>query len=85
MSTVGSADSSQQPIEVETFVDGHAVDQVLGITADHYQHWLHSWLNELAPQFSPIDAYELTMPKFNSSTPTTGSSPSPQTCFLLQR
>jgi probable rRNA maturation factor len=59
MSTASSAASSQQPIEVETFVDGHAVDQVVGITAEDYQHWLHRWLNELAPQFSPIDAYEL--------------------------
>jgi probable rRNA maturation factor len=51
--------TAQLPIQVETFVDGGAVDQVVGVAIAHYQSWLSIWLNDLAPELSPINAYEI--------------------------
>ncbi|MGB3291369.1 MAG: rRNA maturation RNase YbeY [Phormidesmis sp.] len=48
-------------IEVETFVDGSASDQVGGVAIAHYHHWLHTWLTNLAPTVSPINAYEVSL------------------------
>jgi probable rRNA maturation factor len=60
---------SIQPIQVETFVDGSAIDQVLdqglnqgkSVAIAQYQSWLTIWLNALAPQLSPIHAYEVSL------------------------
>ena len=49
------------PIQLETFVDGSAADQIPGVAIAHYQSWLHTWLNDLAPSLSPIDAYEVSL------------------------
>ena len=48
-------------IQVETIVDGDAVEQVPGVAITHYQHWLHAWLNDLSIQLSPINAYEVSL------------------------
>lgn len=47
-------------VQVEVFVDGGAVAQA-SITPDQYQTWLTTWLRELAPQISPIGAYEVSL------------------------
>ncbi len=47
-------------IQVEVFVDGGAIAQV-SIPPKHYQTWLTTWLRELAPQTSPIGAYEVSL------------------------
>ncbi len=51
--------ATQLPIQVEAFVDGSAVEQVVGVAIAHYQSWLTIWLNDLAPEISPINAYEV--------------------------
>ena len=63
MLTGDTADLSNRAsaIEVETFVDGGAIDQVSGIAIAHYHHWLNVWLTELAPKVSPINAYEVSL------------------------
>lgn len=48
-------------IQIETFVDGSAIHQVGGVAIAHYHHWLHTWLTDLAPQISPINAYEVSL------------------------
>lgn len=48
-----------EPVQVETIVDGNAVAQVSGVAATDYQHWLHTWITDLALQLSPINAYEV--------------------------
>ncbi len=48
------------PIQVETFVEGSAVEQV-GVAIAQYQTWLTLWLNDLAPELSPINAYEVSL------------------------
>ena len=53
--------SAIKPIQLETFVDGSAVDQIPGVAIAHYQSWLHTWLNDLAPNLSPINAYEVSL------------------------
>jgi probable rRNA maturation factor len=53
--------TAQSPIQVETFVDGSAVDQVVEVVIAHYQSWLTLWLNDLAPELSPINAYEVSL------------------------
>ena len=52
---------SQTPqIQVEAFVDGPMVS-VPGIAIAQYQTWLTQWLNELAPNLSPLNAYEISL------------------------
>ena len=53
--------AAQQPIQVEAFVEGIAVDQVPGVAIAQYKIWLETWLNELAPELSPINAYEVSL------------------------
>lgn len=53
--------TARLPIQVETFVEGSALAQVAGVAIDHYQNWLHTWLNALAPKISPINAYEVSL------------------------
>lgn len=48
-------------IQLETFVDGSAAEQVPGVAIAHYQSWLHTWLNDLAPNLSPLNAYEVSL------------------------
>lgn len=48
-------------IQLETFVDGSAADRVPGVAIAHYQSWLHTWLNDLAPDLSPLNAYEVSL------------------------
>jgi len=60
-------------IKIEAFVEGSALlaDSVKpnnllnGLTNDlsakAYQSWLYTWLDELDPQLSPIDAYEVSL------------------------
>ncbi len=62
MSTLDVAtDVDQATIEVETFVDGCASGQVSGVAVASYHHWLKIWLADLAPQISPINAYEVSL------------------------
>ncbi|MGB7488680.1 MAG: rRNA maturation RNase YbeY, partial [Phormidesmis sp.] len=60
-------------IKIEAFVEGSALlaDSVKpnnllnglidDLSADAYQSWLYTWLDELDPQLSPIDAYEVSL------------------------
>ncbi len=48
------------PIQVEAFVEGSALLPSKART-DPYQDWLRTWLEALEPQFSPIDAYEISL------------------------
>jgi probable rRNA maturation factor len=59
MTSAIEIETAQSPIQVETFVDGGAVEQVVGVAIAQYQSWLNLWLNDLAPELSPINAYEI--------------------------
>ncbi len=54
-------DVAKSTIEVETFVDGSASEQVSGVAVESYHHWLKTWLTNLVPEFSPINAYEVSL------------------------
>lgn len=54
-------DTAKSTIEVETFVDGSASEQVRGVAVASYHHWLQTWLTDLAPKISPINAYEVSL------------------------
>jgi probable rRNA maturation factor len=58
---ISAAKTAPPLIQVETFVDGSAVDQVKEVALAHYQSWLTLWLNDLAPELSPINAYEVSL------------------------
>ncbi len=51
--------ATRPAIQVETFVDGDGIKQVPGVAIAHYQTWLNTWLNDLSPTLSPINAYEV--------------------------
>lgn len=47
-------------VDIEVF--GEALDAVGAIAPpDAWQHWIHTWLTHLAPEVSPINAYELSL------------------------
>ncbi|CAN5787986.1 rRNA maturation RNase YbeY [soil metagenome] len=48
-------------VQVESFVDGCAVEQVAGGAIAHYQTWLQTWISDLDPQLSPLNAYEVSL------------------------
>lgn len=48
-------------LQIEVFVDGCAVGQVEGAATKQYQRWLQTWLSELDPSLSPINAYEVNL------------------------
>lgn len=48
-------------VQVDVFVDGCAVAAVEGVAIAHYQTWLQTWLSNLNPGLSPIDAYEVSL------------------------
>lgn len=51
-------------VQVEAFVDGSAVGlpgQVPERAIAQYQTWLQTWLTELNPQLSPLNAYEVSL------------------------
>lgn len=48
-------------IQVETFVDGDGCDRIPEVSSTQYQTWLQTWLQALAPQLSPINAYEVSL------------------------
>ena len=51
---------STPQIQVEAFVDGPMVS-VPGIAVAQYQTWLTRWLDELNPNLSPLNAYEISL------------------------
>lgn len=48
-------------VQVEAFVDGSAVSQLPEGAIAQYQTWLQTWLAELNPQLSPLNAYEVSL------------------------
>ena len=56
-----------KPIQVEAFVEGDtilpeggsALAQIPNLTPTHYQDWIQSWITELNPRISPLNAYEV--------------------------
>ncbi|MBE9060187.1 rRNA maturation RNase YbeY [cf. Phormidesmis sp. LEGE 11477] len=53
-----------QSIQVEAFVDGSALSEVsekTGIAIAQYTSWFQTWLADLNPQISPLDAYEVSL------------------------
>ncbi|MGC1307481.1 MAG: rRNA maturation RNase YbeY [Phormidesmis sp.] len=59
--TDSMTEAVQLPIQVEAFVDGKECANVSGVAIAQYQTWFQTWLNDLAPTFSPIDAYEVNL------------------------
>ncbi|MEL6158087.1 MAG: rRNA maturation RNase YbeY [Cyanobacteria bacterium J06554_11] len=49
------------PLQVETFVEGRSLGDVPELEIVHYQHWIQTWLRALAPELSPLNAYEVSL------------------------
>ncbi|MEM8501798.1 MAG: rRNA maturation RNase YbeY [Cyanobacteria bacterium P01_D01_bin.1] len=59
-----AAGKTAQAVQVETFVDGSALSGVIaktGVAIAQYETWFQTWLTELNPQLSPLNAYELSL------------------------
>ncbi len=59
-----AAEPCYSAIQVETFVDGSALadaTEQTGIAIAQYSTWLQTWLSDLNPQISPLDAYEVSL------------------------
>ncbi len=51
-------------IQVETFVDGSALadaTEQTGIAIAQVSNWFQTWLSDLNPQISPLNAYEVSL------------------------
>lgn len=53
-----------QAMQVETFVDGSALSEVTaktGVEIAQYAIWFETWLADIDPQLSPLNAYEISL------------------------
>lgn len=48
-------------VQVEAFIEGNGCDRIPEVATTQYQTWLQIWLQALAPQLSPINAYEVSL------------------------
>ncbi|MEL6470058.1 MAG: rRNA maturation RNase YbeY [Cyanobacteria bacterium J06623_4] len=55
------ANSTESLVQVETFVEGSALCEVPELAIAHYHHWIQTWMQFLAPQLSPLKAYEVSL------------------------
>ncbi len=57
------AEHRHSAIQLETFVEGSALAEVTqtGIAIAQYSTWFQTWLSDLNPQISPLNAYEVSL------------------------
>jgi len=48
-------------VQAETYVDDSELAHRPNLTTDDYAGWIQTWLAALAPQLSPINAYEVSL------------------------